>query len=74
MKRPPGTVRVAQVGKRTMQFAGCRWAVRDASRALQLRTFMRAPHGIEWHVREDEAHDLIAYLEERGHRIDLGLL
>lgn len=68
-----GTVRVGRVGRRTMEFAGCRWQVRDAGRALGLRTFMRAPYGVEWHVRDDEANDLIAYLEHAGHRVEMVL-
>jgi hypothetical protein len=72
-RRVRGTIQVRAIGPQSVEFVGCDRAVRGVINTLGVRRFMRHQHGHAWLVPQSVGDDVMALLEHRGFRIEIGL-
>lgn len=70
--RPRPVVTVRAIGRNTVEFAGCDYAVLDAIRTLDVKR-MRVRGGGAWLTPQRHAEDLMALLDARGYLLEVAL-
>ncbi len=66
------TITVRAIGRNTVEFTGCDYAVLDAIRTLDAKR-MRARGVRAWHVPQSAAEDVMALCEARGYLLEVTL-
>lgn len=66
------TITVRVIGQQSTEFVGPAYLIKDAAQAVSA-ALMRAPTSRGWLVRNEDAEDVLAFLEACGHRIEINL-